>query len=552
MAWVPHERGPGPLPSQPHCTSCLGPGLQGRITVNSARACAGVGGRPGCPVAWPVAALQLIVQRSLPVAAGCRRAADGRCSNSMRPHGPVGLPHGTRRRLAAQPRTAAPEPAARAPAPAACANHLRPIRDHSACRPASELTGGATVWRRISLPCCAAPASRRRRQKSQRPPSHTALLHPPALAPIVWFPAPSHRRSRHTARSPPPTRLPHSSGRTMAEAQRGTQAVKVFWLAGCMLAARGMEVQAAPGSAWGAARPLPRTRTAPGSWGQRNARGSAAVGGCASGRRQVAAAAPATVAGAHSAAAQPAPAPPAPASPHPYACARPPPACRGRAAGRQRKLPAPRLPRRFMQLCNAAALPHAGSAWPPRAALQVGLAQMLKGEPLGRTWGVPRAAGQQRRQRRRRHPSPHSSGREPAAAPPFQPPLVAPPQLPPDFPASPPCPAGGVIMDVVTPEEARIAEEAGAVAVMALERVPADIRRNGGVARMSDPQARAGALGAAWGAEGGRGPKEASWVLRPGCRRGGRGGTAPARRPAQPPADTGTPPSSPSCCSPDR
>jgi pyridoxal 5'-phosphate synthase pdxS subunit len=47
---------------------------------------------------------------------------------------------------------------------------------------------------------------------------------------------------------------------------------------------------------------------------------------------------------------------------------------------------------------------------------------------------------------------------------------------------------GGVIMDVVTPDEARIAEEAGAVAVMALERVPADIRRDGGVARMSDPQ----------------------------------------------------------------
>lgn len=46
---------------------------------------------------------------------------------------------------------------------------------------------------------------------------------------------------------------------------------------------------------------------------------------------------------------------------------------------------------------------------------------------------------------------------------------------------------GGVIMDVTTPEEARIAEEAGAVAVMALERVPADIRRDGGVARMSDP-----------------------------------------------------------------
>ena len=46
---------------------------------------------------------------------------------------------------------------------------------------------------------------------------------------------------------------------------------------------------------------------------------------------------------------------------------------------------------------------------------------------------------------------------------------------------------GGVIMDVVTPEHAKIAEEAGAVAVMALERVPADIRANGGVARMSDP-----------------------------------------------------------------
>jgi pyridoxal 5'-phosphate synthase pdxS subunit len=46
---------------------------------------------------------------------------------------------------------------------------------------------------------------------------------------------------------------------------------------------------------------------------------------------------------------------------------------------------------------------------------------------------------------------------------------------------------GGVIMDVVTPEEARIAEEAGACAVMALERVPSDIRRDGGVARMSDP-----------------------------------------------------------------
>ena len=46
---------------------------------------------------------------------------------------------------------------------------------------------------------------------------------------------------------------------------------------------------------------------------------------------------------------------------------------------------------------------------------------------------------------------------------------------------------GGVIMDVTTPAEAEIAQEAGAVAVMALERVPADIRRDGGVARMSDP-----------------------------------------------------------------
>jgi pyridoxal 5'-phosphate synthase pdxS subunit len=46
---------------------------------------------------------------------------------------------------------------------------------------------------------------------------------------------------------------------------------------------------------------------------------------------------------------------------------------------------------------------------------------------------------------------------------------------------------GGVIMDVTTPEQAKIAEEAGAVAVMALERIPADIRKDGGIARMSDP-----------------------------------------------------------------
>src|SRR6058998_3037917 len=55
---------------------------------------------------------------------------------------------------------------------------------------------------------------------------------------------------------------------------------------------------------------------------------------------------------------------------------------------------------------------------------------------------------------------------------------------------------GGVIMDVVTPEQARIAEGAGAVAVMALERVPADIRAHGGVARMSDPDMIEGIISA--------------------------------------------------------
>jgi pyridoxal 5'-phosphate synthase pdxS subunit len=55
---------------------------------------------------------------------------------------------------------------------------------------------------------------------------------------------------------------------------------------------------------------------------------------------------------------------------------------------------------------------------------------------------------------------------------------------------------GGVIMDVVTPEQARIAEDAGAVAVMALERVPADIRASGGVARMSDPTLISGIMDA--------------------------------------------------------
>ena len=46
---------------------------------------------------------------------------------------------------------------------------------------------------------------------------------------------------------------------------------------------------------------------------------------------------------------------------------------------------------------------------------------------------------------------------------------------------------GGVIMDVTNPEQARIAEDAGAVAVMALERIPSDIRTEGGIARMSNP-----------------------------------------------------------------
>ncbi len=55
---------------------------------------------------------------------------------------------------------------------------------------------------------------------------------------------------------------------------------------------------------------------------------------------------------------------------------------------------------------------------------------------------------------------------------------------------------GGVIMDVVTPEQAKIAEDAGAVAVMALERVPADIRAQGGVARMSDPDMVEGIISA--------------------------------------------------------
>jgi pyridoxal 5'-phosphate synthase pdxS subunit len=55
---------------------------------------------------------------------------------------------------------------------------------------------------------------------------------------------------------------------------------------------------------------------------------------------------------------------------------------------------------------------------------------------------------------------------------------------------------GGVIMDVVTPDQAKVAEDAGAVSVMALERVPSDIRRDGGVARMSDPDLISGIIDA--------------------------------------------------------
>ena len=63
---------------------------------------------------------------------------------------------------------------------------------------------------------------------------------------------------------------------------------------------------------------------------------------------------------------------------------------------------------------------------------------------------------------------------------------------------------GGVIMDVVTPDQAKIAEDAGAVAVMALERVPADIRAQGGVSRMSDPDMIDGIVAAVQRADGQR------------------------------------------------
>ena len=66
---------------------------------------------------------------------------------------------------------------------------------------------------------------------------------------------------------------------------------------------------------------------------------------------------------------------------------------------------------------------------------------------------------------------------------------------------------GGVIMDVTTPEQAKIAEEAGACAVMALERIPADIRAAGGVARMSDPRNSSSSQYSSYG-------KMSYWTLR--------------------------------------
>jgi len=99
----------------------------------------------------------------------------------------------------------------------------------------------------------------------------------------------------------------------------------------------------------------------------------------------------------------------------------------------------------------------------------------LSAGPGGRPPGTPRARGDQ---------SPRT---------PLGPPQTSPPGHEPDTGTArvkrgmAEMLKGGVIMDVVTPEHARIAEDAGAVAVMALERVPADIRAGGGVARMSDP-----------------------------------------------------------------
>ncbi|QHB11062.1 hypothetical protein SCEN_N00130 [Saccharomyces cerevisiae] len=77
---------------------------------------------------------------------------------------------------------------------------------------------------------------------------------------------------------------------------------------------------------------------------------------------------------------------------------------------------------------------------------------------------------------------------------------------------------GGVIMDVVTPEQAIIAERAGACAVMALERIPADMRKSGQVCRMSDPRMIKEIMEAVSNSGDGKGPY---WTL--------RGGTDPGR-----------------------
>ena len=104
---------------------------------------------------------------------------------------------------------------------------------------------------------------------------------------------------------------------------------------------------------------------------------------------------------------------------------------------------------------------------------------------------------------------------------------------------------GGVIMDVVTAEQARIAEDAGAVAVMALERVPADIRAQGGVARMSDP-ALIEAIQA-----GGHDPGDGQGPHRPlrrgaGARRRSRSTTSTRARCSRPPTRRTTSTSGPS------
>ena len=88
---------------------------------------------------------------------------------------------------------------------------------------------------------------------------------------------------------------------------------------------------------------------------------------------------------------------------------------------------------------------------------------------------------------------------------------------------------GGVIMDVTNAEQARIAEDAGACAVMALERVPADIRRDGGVARMADPAKVARDPGGGDDPRHGQGPDRA-FRRGPGARRRSRSTTSTSPR----------------------